>query len=118
MRRDAVLKLARLLLLFLFLGSARAFGAFYFWNEVTGESTWKDPDHVPFVVEETGARYYVDANGVSTWTRPPDPSGWREFTDDNLGLPYFHNDVTGETTWERPAALGWTRVRADDPKRA
>jgi hypothetical protein len=32
-------------------------------------------------------------------------SPWKEFRDDASGEVYYHNPVTQETTWERPAAL-------------
>ncbi len=95
-------------------GREAAGGAFYFWNIVTNEVTWNDPGHVPFVAEESGQRFYVNADGESTWERPPDPSGWREFVDETEKLPYFHNMHTGDVTWERPKELGWQRVRADE----
>jgi hypothetical protein len=31
---------------------------------------------------------------------------WEELIDDDSGLPYWFNHSTGDTTWDRPAALG------------
>ena len=30
------------------------------------------------------------------------PPGWEELVDDGSGELYWHNQNTGETTWERP----------------
>jgi hypothetical protein len=77
---------------------------------VTGESTWKAPDALG--IEATGSgeghRYWV-VDGAPTWTAP-EAYAWRAFvSDDADGRAYFENSVSGEVTWERPAALGWSR---------
>lgn len=34
--------------------------------------------------------------------RAPLPRGWEEFTDDDSGKTYFHNQAKSETSWEHP----------------
>ena len=36
----------------------------------------------------------------------PKMSDWVEHYDDTHGRPFFHNEKTGETTWERPRTKG------------
>ena len=95
--------------------SARA-DAWYFWNVVTDEVTWEDPGDVPFFDETSGERFYVDANGDSTWDQPTRPHGWTEHYDDEENAPFFHNALTNEVTWDRPKELGWRRVKAEDDR--
>ena len=38
---------------------------------------------------------------------PPEtlPEGWEEYFDDEQQRPYFYNEETGETVWERPTDM-------------
>ena len=50
--------------------------------------------------------YHVDAMGrvsQTTWRSPP--TTWRVFLHKDSGAWYYHNLVTEEVTWQRPAAL-------------
>jgi hypothetical protein len=40
--------------------------------------------------------------------------GWRQWVTDD-GYPYFHNDETGETTWEEPEAVRLHRLADQEP---
>ena len=35
----------------------------------------------------------------------PLPLGWIAYADENTSVPYYHNSVTGATSWTRPAAV-------------
>ncbi len=41
---------------------------------------------------------------------------WVEQYSEDLQRPYFYNQDTRESTWERPADLAWRRVRVKDAK--
>eukprot|EP00658_Telonema_sp_P-2_P052695 TRINITY_DN4094_c0_g1_i2.p2 TRINITY_DN4094_c0_g1~~TRINITY_DN4094_c0_g1_i2.p2 ORF type:complete len:100 (-),score=15.12 TRINITY_DN4094_c0_g1_i2:47-346(-) len=36
---------------------------------------------------------------------PPANGNWHRYLDQESGREYFHNAVTGQTTWERPAEM-------------
>ena len=48
-------------------------------------------------------------DGSSAWPAAdavaPGASSWSEHLDDDSGLPYYYNEETGESVWERPAVL-------------
>ena len=108
-------------------------GRTYFYNSVTGESTWERPAPLSWVAAEKGwwsnnvtsatsttepeafghlsadgKRYWVVA-GEASWTAPAEFAWEAHSSAEHGGRAYFHNSVTGVTTWDRPAALGWTR---------
>ena len=82
-----------------------------FWhNNVTGESTWKQPDALGIPSPDGGRPYWL-IDGAPTWT-PPSEYAWRAVPsteEAHAGRVYFENWRTKETTWDRPAALGWSR---------
>lgn len=84
---------------------------YYFYNELTGSVQWEDPGDVAYE-DESGLRYWV---GPNTEKLSEDPSkmkySWVEFWSEDLQRPYFHNQETLESTWERPADLAWRRLR-------
>jgi len=46
-----------------------------------------------------------NATFIAADAPPPGQSAWTEYFADD-GVPYYHNEVTGDTTWERPAEMG------------
>ena len=84
-----------------------------FWfNNVTGESTWKYPEALGIKASNTDRVYYI-VDGSPTW-EPPEAYAWRAVPDTSAegaaeGRVYFENTVSHEVTWTRPAALGWSR---------
>merc|ERR1712070_351672 len=34
-----------------------------------------------------------------------EPSAWKEYQDPSTGKPYYHNETTGETTWDKPTHM-------------
>ena len=77
---------------------------------MTGESTWKQPDALGIPSPDGGRPYWL-IDGAPTWT-PPSEYAWRAVPsteEAHAGRVYFENWRTKETTWDRPAALGWSR---------
>ncbi len=77
---------------------------------MTGESTWKQPDALGIATPDGTSRYWV-VDGQPSW-KPPAEFSWRTVASADpahAGRSYFENWVTKEATWERPAALGWSR---------
>ena len=61
----------------------------------------------------------LDAADVAKAAAMAEP--WEEYVDDESGTPYYHNRETGESVWERPAAMDETPALAPyslklDPK--
>lgn len=84
----------------------------YFWNEITGESQWEDPGGVPFE-GENAARFWLSPTGIRT---DYDPSAhkysWVENWSDEHKRPFYYNQKTLESTWEKPVDLAWRRLRS------
>ena len=77
---------------------------------MTGESTWKQPDALGITPPDGGRAYWI-VDGTPSWT-PPAEYAWRAVSspdEAHAGRSYFENWRTKEATWERPAALGWSR---------
>jgi hypothetical protein len=64
-------------------------GKNYYYNELTGESSWTDP--------------CIDSKGFSTPTRSNTTTIlWNRHVDENTGNFYYYNILTKESTWEYP----------------
>eukprot|EP00463_Aulacantha_scolymantha_P004914 TRINITY_DN609_c0_g1_i1.p1 TRINITY_DN609_c0_g1~~TRINITY_DN609_c0_g1_i1.p1 ORF type:complete len:120 (-),score=9.27 TRINITY_DN609_c0_g1_i1:323-682(-) len=37
-------------------------------------------------------------------------SPWKEYTDENSGDPYYYNEETGESSWDKPPELQYART--------
>merc|ERR1712025_593606 len=37
-------------------------------------------------------------------------SAWKEYTDEESGDPYYYNEETGESSWEKPPELVYART--------
>lgn len=86
----------------------------HFWfNNVTFVSQYELPEEDVGVFDTTHQRQYwveIDDNGTKTptWTKPA-ALDWRVLVDAITSRPYFRNDALDETTWDRPACLGWSK---------
>lgn len=89
----------------------------YFHNLVTGATQWADPGDCPFI-DEHGNRYWKQADG--RWSQQ-DPSAWKykwvERWSEEHKRPYFYNQHTKASIWNRPADLAWVRVRVTEANR-
>lgn len=87
----------------------------YFYNEVTGEVQFEDPGDTAYEDEETGVRYWYLANGQRV-TEDPNRHRymWIEMYSADVKKPFFWNQETKESTWERPTDLAWRRIRMQD----
>lgn len=83
-----------------------------FWfNNVTQESTWVKPKALGTTMPD-GSRYFV-VNGEPTW-EAPEEFAWRAVpSQSHDGRFFFENTMTKVVTWDRPAALGWSRRSVD-----
>ncbi|KAM8795417.1 rho GTPase-activating protein 27 [Eudromia elegans] len=75
-------------------------GRVFYYNPLTGASSWECP------MEEA-------EDGVSAGASPAArgaeaAAAWRRYVDDATGQAFFHNPVTGETSWDPP----WPDVSA------
>jgi hypothetical protein len=83
--------------------SRRSVGKTFWYDSVTGASQRDVPAHAVGHEHESGQRFFVDADGSTTWERPA-AAAWTETpSDKHDGRTYFHNNVTQEVAWERPA---------------
>ncbi|KAI8470467.1 MAG: hypothetical protein J3K34DRAFT_458868 [Monoraphidium minutum] len=85
---------------------------FFFYNEITGAVQWEDPGDVAFE-DDAGLRFWLAGGGDKLSEDPAKMKySWVEFWSEDLQRPYFHNQETLESTWERPVDLAWRRLRA------
>eukprot|EP00882_Tetradesmus_deserticola_P003402 GHRQ01003598.1.p2 GENE.GHRQ01003598.1~~GHRQ01003598.1.p2 ORF type:complete len:127 (+),score=20.70 GHRQ01003598.1:962-1342(+) len=82
----------------------------YFWNEMTNTVQWEDPGGVAFE-DEAGLRYWLGHNGERLSEDPNSAAyGWVEHYSADMEKPYYYNQISKETTWEKPSDLAWRRV--------
>ena len=106
-------------------------GRTYYYNAVTGESSWEvpndativkpddDTDEEKRVQEKEGSNDNIETDADLTLKEENDeetrrksdqmkssgtlPLGWIELIDDNSGAPYYYNEEKDITTWDRPS---------------
>ncbi|KAG2451403.1 hypothetical protein HYH02_004003 [Chlamydomonas schloesseri] len=89
---------------------------YYFLNEVTGATQLTDPGSTPYEDEATGELYWLAEDGVTRLAQDPHRQryAWIENYSPDAKRSYFFNQVTRESTWEKPADLAWRRLRVED----
>lgn len=89
-------------------------GKSYYHNSSTGKTVWKRPKEMqgPNSFDQQDAK---QAEGSGEDRKEPALSVAEAWTEHKAGgKSYFHNAVTGETVWQRPAALGGPTEVAED----
>ena len=88
----------------------------FYYNDVTRESRWDDPESLATHLDDTGRPYWVDADtGESTYDSPKH-SAWHAVVsedDASAGRVYYIHKETQETTWEKPEELAWRRIEQE-----
>lgn len=83
----------------------------FFWhNTVTDEVQWETPPDARLKSDEHPGQYYHVVNGEATWESP---HGWEVVFDDKYGQEYYRNTKSDESSWVKPAELGWVKVHVD-----
>jgi WW domain/Ankyrin repeats (3 copies) len=83
-------------------------GRIYYFNSLTQETSWERPMELE---DDSGPAdaAVVDDNGNDNGEQSPESSsedvadGWSEVTDPNTGKIYYYNQLTQETSWEKPS---------------
>jgi len=86
----------------------------YWFNDVTGESSWEDPREDtwrPVLDETTGKTFYYHPVSLESVWKPPEEVAWKEVEHHEEGpngeSVYYFNEATGASQWVKPAFLGW-----------
>ncbi|CAL5220666.1 g2712 [Coccomyxa viridis] len=83
---------------------------YYFWNEVTGDVQWEDPGDVPYETS-SGSLYWVAEDGT---VRDQDEKSlqyvWLEGWSEDYQRPFFYNQESKQSSWDRPPDLAWRRI--------
>ncbi|PNW75016.1 hypothetical protein CHLRE_12g500050v5 [Chlamydomonas reinhardtii] len=89
---------------------------YFFLNEVTGATQLTDPGNTPYEDEQTGELYWLAEDGVTRLAQDPNRLrfAWIETYSPEAKRSFYFNQVTRESTWERPADLAWRRLRAEE----
>lgn len=73
-------------------------GHLFYYNPVTGETTWD----CPFGQGEDVVS--AVASPASSLAHSPELPEWDQYVDEGSGQAFFYNSVTGETSWDPPQA--------------
>lgn len=83
----------------------------FYYNDVTQESRWDDPDGLATYQDDDGRDFWVDVDtGESTYESPFE---WMSAVSEDpahSGQKYYINKRTKESTWDRPQEFAWRRI--------
>lgn len=95
-------------------------GQLMWYNYRINVTQFETPEELPLEMvkeleEEVNWRWVNPLTGDLSWEDPANHSPWRIVPhEDHPETPYYHNIVTGESTWEKPEELSWEQVQKDD----
>ncbi|XP_026541877.1 rho GTPase-activating protein 27 isoform X1 [Notechis scutatus] len=69
-------------------------GHFFYYNSVTGQTTWESPFGAPFGDSVSLSHSHCPS--------PVSSAEWNQYVDKASGQIFFYNAATGETSWEAP----------------
>ena len=82
---------------------------FFWYNEVSRESSW----HLPWQEHQSpdGDKFYYNTETKTTsWKKEPEHD-WQEVISD--GKTFYYNPQTQQKQWEKPASLAWVKKSAN-----
>ena len=85
-------------------------GSTYYFNTLTGESTWEKPEGWPEEAEATETEAVAE--------EPKEKDLWTEVLDEGSNQVYYFNTVTGESSWEKPEGFQSTNEPDSPPPTA
>lgn len=86
----------------------------YYHNELTGETSWERPDDFPeheddyihshSTHHDADAQFFSDMAHQNVLSQEEVRVGnWVQGNDSETGMPYWRNEISGESVWELPA---------------
>lgn len=81
---------------------------FFWYNEVTGESSWDGANIVEETDPQSGIKYYFDKVRKEASWEQPDEYAWGVSYDDD-GREFYYNNKLKLSQYDKPAVLGWVK---------
>jgi hypothetical protein len=89
-------------------------GQSYYYNQLTRETSWEKPTLTEIPAPETIEKKSAapqQAPQANSSPLPASSSDWVETVDPSSGQTYYFNQVTQETSWDKPASMEATATK-------
>eukprot|EP01024_Parvocaulis_polyphysoides_P045057 TRINITY_DN41899_c0_g1_i1.p2 TRINITY_DN41899_c0_g1~~TRINITY_DN41899_c0_g1_i1.p2 ORF type:complete len:125 (-),score=19.84 TRINITY_DN41899_c0_g1_i1:407-781(-) len=88
---------------------------YYYFNEITGETQWEDPGNVPYI-DDMGKKLWLSDDSLSWVGQDPHPLDyvWVEQYSNEHRKPFYFNQETKTSVWEKPVDLAWRMVKVPE----